>query len=78
MIGYILYTLDPATAVNLGTGRLGMTIPFVLYGVFRYFYLVHQKGEGGNPSRLVLSDRPLLLNLLLYGATVILILYVWP
>ena len=78
VVAYTLYTFDPVTAESLGTNRLGLTIPFVLYGIFRYFYLVHQRGEGGNPSRLVLRDRPLLVNLVLYGATVLLLLYLRP
>ena len=58
--------------------RLGFTVPFVLYGIFRYFYLVHMRGEGGRPSRELVNDKPLLINILLYGISVLLILYVKP
>ncbi|MBP7146778.1 MAG: decaprenyl-phosphate phosphoribosyltransferase [Acidobacteria bacterium] len=75
LISYIFYTLSDEVAAKLGTPYLGATIPFVVYGVFRYFYLVHMRGEGGRPAREVIGDRPLLLNLVLYGVTVVLLLY---
>jgi len=50
-------------------------VPFVLYGIFRYLYLVHQKGAGGNPTQALLSDRPLLLCVGLWSLTVIILLY---
>jgi 4-hydroxybenzoate polyprenyltransferase len=78
LMAYTLYTFDPDTILHVGTEYLGLTIPFVLYGIFRYFYLVHQRGEGGNPARLVLSDGPLRANLLLYGIAVLVILYAVP
>jgi len=52
-----------------------LTIPFVLYGLFRYLYLIHIKGEGGAPDELVFSDRPLLLTGILWGLACVLILY---
>ncbi len=52
-----------------------LTIPFVIYGLFRYLYLVHVKGEGGAPDELVLRDIPLFLTLVLWALTVILVLY---
>ena len=65
-------------AAKLGTPWLGVTIPFVLFGIFRYFYLVHMRGEGGRPSRELVGDAPLVLNLFLYALTVFTILYVVP
>lgn len=53
-----------------------LTIPFVLYGIFRYLYLIHVKGEGGAPEEILLRDRPLQLTLLLYGAVAVIALYV--
>ena len=44
-----------------------LTVPFVLYGLFRYMYLVHVKNQGGEPEELVLKDRPLLLTVALWG-----------
>ena len=49
-------------AEKLGTDKLYLTIPFVLFGIFRYLYLVHQREEGGNPTQLLLTDRPLLVG----------------
>lgn len=74
---YALYAFSDEVAAKLGTPYLGVTIPFVLYGIFRYLYLVHRRGAGENPTALVLSDAPLVLNLLLWGGTVVLLLYVW-
>jgi len=56
LIAYILYTISPRTVEKFGTDKLMLTVPFVLYGIFRYLYLVHQKGRGGNPARLLLTD----------------------
>ena len=57
-------------------GRVGLvyTVPFVLYGFFRYLYLVHQKDGGGNPTRTLLSDPPLLIDALLWIVTTVTIL----
>lgn len=74
---YALYAFSEEVATKLGTRHLGLTIPFVLFGIFRYLYLVHLRGEGENPTALVLADRPLLLNVLLWGGAVGLVLYVW-
>jgi 4-hydroxybenzoate polyprenyltransferase len=75
LVTYALYTMDPVVQQKLGTTHLPLTIPFVLYGIFRYLYLVHQKRGGGDPSQLVFSDRPLLTDVLLWSATVFAILY---
>jgi 4-hydroxybenzoate polyprenyltransferase len=75
VIAYSLYTLSPEVASKLGTTRLYLTIPFVLYGIFRYLYLIHQREEGGSPSTLLLNDRPLLVTVLLWIAAVIGLLY---
>ena len=61
--------------VSLGTSKLGLTIPFVLYGIFRYLYLVHQKRGGGSPAALLLTDGPLLTCVALWAASVIVLLY---
>jgi len=51
-----------------------LTIPFVLYGIFRYLYLVHLKNEGGSPEEILLGDRPFLINVILWGISVVAIL----
>jgi 4-hydroxybenzoate polyprenyltransferase len=75
VVAYSLYTMDEKVIENLGTENLPLTIPFVLYGIFRYLYLVHQKEEGGSPSRVLLTDRPLLVNIGLFFVTVVILLY---
>lgn len=73
VMAYSLYTF---VAENLPENHLMMlTIPFVLYGIFRYLYLVHQKQEGGAPEQVILSDYPLLGAVFLWGVTAIVILY---
>jgi len=75
LVAYTLYTTDAATTSRLGTSRLGLTIPFVLYGIFRYLYLIHQKRGGGNPSTMLVTDRPLLACVALWALSVAVILY---
>ena len=75
VIAYTVYATSPDTAANLGTARLGLTLPFVLYGIFRYLYLVHQKRGGGSPATLLLADRPLLACVALWAAAVTTLLY---
>lgn len=75
VVCYSFYTISPEVEAKLGTHRLFLTIPFVLYGIFRYLYLVHRKGQGGNPATALLTDRPLLLCVALWATVVGLILY---
>jgi 4-hydroxybenzoate polyprenyltransferase len=77
VVAYALYAFSPEIAEKLGTQHLGLTIPFVLFGIFRYLYLVHQKGEGENPTALVLGDAPLIAAVVLWGISVIVALYIW-
>lgn len=73
IMAYSLYTF---VAPNLPENHLMMiTIPMVLYGIFRYLFLVHQRQEGGAPEQLILTDRPLLGSVLLWGITSVVILY---
>ena len=75
VVAYSLYTMDAEVIAKLGTKNLPLTIPFVMYGIFRYLYLVHQKEEGGSPSRVLLSDKPILINIGLFFITVVILLY---
>jgi 4-hydroxybenzoate polyprenyltransferase len=75
LIAYSLYTISEQTASRYGTTRLGLTIPFVLYGIFRYLYLVHQKRGGGSPAAMLVTDRPLLACVALWTVAVTLLLY---
>jgi 4-hydroxybenzoate polyprenyltransferase len=75
LVAYTLYTTDRETVARVGNNRLGLTIPFVLYGIFRYLYLVHQKRGGGSPANLLITDRPLLACVALWALSVVLLLY---
>ena len=76
LITYSFYTLSPEVQAKLGTSQLHLTIPFVLYGIFRYLYLIHRKSMGGSPTEALLADRPLLGSILLWAAAAITILYI--
>jgi 4-hydroxybenzoate polyprenyltransferase len=75
LIAYIFYTISPETTEKFGTPWLGLTIPFPLYGIFRYLYLVHRRDGGGSPADLLLNDRPLLLCVTFWIVAVVLIIY---
>ena len=75
LIAYVFYTISPETQAKFGTPWLGLTIPFPLYGIFRYLYLVHQREGGGSPADLLLTDRPLLACVALWALAVALIIY---
>jgi len=77
VITYLFYTLSPEVGAKLNTEYLFATVPFVIYGIFRYLYLVHKEEKGGSPTRLLFTDRPLLLDVLLWLASIILILYIF-
>jgi 4-hydroxybenzoate polyprenyltransferase len=75
LIAYIFYTLSPETAQRFGTPYMGLTTVFPLYGIFRYLYLVHQKEGGGSPTAMLLTDKPLLVCVALWAASVVVIVY---
>jgi 4-hydroxybenzoate polyprenyltransferase len=72
---YALYTMSPETVAKFHTHLLPATLPFVLYGIFRYLYLLYRKQLGGNPSELFLNDRALMLNTALWIVAVLVIIY---
>jgi 4-hydroxybenzoate polyprenyltransferase len=76
VMSYSLYTIWPGTVARLGTNKMIYTIPFAVYAIFRYLYLIHKKGKGAQPSVILIEDRPLQVTIILYVATVFLILYV--
>lgn len=75
VIAYCLYTIDAETVAKFGTTNLLYTVPFVFYGIFRYLYLIHQKSKGGSPETLILKDKPLLIDIFLWIASAVFILY---
>jgi 4-hydroxybenzoate polyprenyltransferase len=76
IVSYTFYTFSaPQLPPN---HAMMLTVPFVIYGLFRYLYLVHVRGQGGAPDELALKDRPLQVTFGLWGALAILVLYVLP
>jgi 4-hydroxybenzoate polyprenyltransferase len=76
VFSYALYTVSERTVKMFGTEDLIFTTPFVLYGVFRYLYLLHKKLLGENPTDVVLSDIPMLLNFVAYAIAMFAIIYI--
>jgi len=71
IVSYSIYTLWPETLEKFGTSHLGFTIPFVMFGIFRYLDLVYRHEKGDRPEKILLTDIPLLVSILLYGISVI-------
>jgi 4-hydroxybenzoate polyprenyltransferase len=76
VMSYALYTVSEETVRKFGSRALLLTLPFVLYGIFRYLYLVYQEGQGGDPTQNLLADRPTIVNLCLWALAVALVIYV--
>ncbi len=75
LIAYLLYTIEEPSALLQGTNLGLLTVPFVAYGVFRYLYLIHARGDGSAPDEVLLRDRPLQIAIALWGMTFVAILY---
>ncbi len=82
IVGYTLYTVDARTARVYGLAHDGeappwllATVPFVVYGLFRYLFLVHRRDGGGSPGETIGRDAPSIVNLLLFGATFLVIVW---
>ena len=73
LVAYMIYTLSDETTLKFG--RMILTVPFVLYGIFRYLYLVHKKNAGGQPEEVLLSDIPLQIAIIAYGITAAIVIY---
>lgn len=77
LVCYSIYTLSPETVARFGTSGLGLTIPFVIFGIFRYLDLVYNSQDGGRPERVLLSDRVMIITILCYGLTALAV-FLWP
>ncbi len=69
VVCYAIYTLSAETVQRFGTSGLGLTIPFVIFGIFRYLELVYRHDEGGRPEKVMLTDRVLIATVACYAAT---------
>ena len=74
-IAYLLYTIEAPSVLLAGTKMGLLTVPFVLYALWRYLYLIHVEGEGSAPEDVLFRDRPLQISILLWGLTFVAILY---
>lgn len=75
VICYALYAVAPETAAKLGTRYLIFTLPLVLYGIFRFLYLLYQRPGPRNPTEAILRDAPFLANILLWAGLVVALVY---
>jgi 4-hydroxybenzoate polyprenyltransferase len=75
LIAYTFYSFDAST--SLAHSKMLFTVPFVFYFLARYLYLVHVRHLGGAPDELLLEDKPLLVNSVLWAVTVVIVIYLW-
>jgi len=75
VISYALYTVSSETIARFGTRNLVFTIPFVLYGIFRYLYLVYHRVSGESPTEMMMKDTPSVVNVVLWFIVVIIVVY---
>lgn len=75
LVSYALYTISPEVTEKMGTDKLIYTFPFVLFAIFRYLYLVMARNQGGSPEKVFLKDPAMIIDLFLWIATVVTILY---
>lgn len=76
LVAYTLYSFEAETALA-EEGRMLLTVPFVLYGIFRYLYLIHVEKLGGAPEEILLKDRPFLGSIALWALAVVSVIYIW-
>lgn len=75
VVAYSLYTVDPSTAARLGTPHLVWTVPLVLFGIFRFLFLLYRSNDARSPTDAILRDPPFLANLALWGVVVLVLIY---
>ena len=73
LVCYAIYTLSEETVRRFGTNRLGLTIPFVVFGIFRYLELVYRHDEGGRPEKVLLTDKVLIATVVCYAVTALIV-----
>ena len=71
IVTYAVYTQWPETVLKFQTTRLGLTIPFVVFGLFRYLDLVYRQAKGDQPEYILLTDIPLMISIALFGLAVL-------
>ncbi|NOZ77586.1 MAG: decaprenyl-phosphate phosphoribosyltransferase [Acidobacteria bacterium] len=78
VVAYAVYTVAPETVAKVGSGGLMATVPIVIYGLFRYLYLLHRQELGGDPTRTLLTDRPLAACVILWLAVAAVVISLGP
>jgi 4-hydroxybenzoate polyprenyltransferase len=78
VLAYTLYTVAPDTVAKVGSEGLMATVPVVLYGLFRYLYLLHRYELGGSPTRVLVTDRPLLITVVVWLAVAAVVIGLGP
>lgn len=76
IIAYAIYTMFGGVYEKLGVKHLELTIPFVIYGIFRYLYLIHKKEAGGSPTRVLYTDLPIIVCVMLWIGSVFTLMYI--
>ncbi len=74
VMSYSIYTVSPTGAYHLGTRYMYLTIPLVIFGIFRYLYLVHSKGLGGAPEQVLLKDKPIIADIMMWITLTVILL----
>ncbi len=77
-ITYTLYTIETPSRLMANRYMGLLTVPFVIYGLFRYMYLIYVRGETAPPDEVLLKDRPMQIDIVLFAISFVLILYVFP
>jgi 4-hydroxybenzoate polyprenyltransferase len=75
VLSYILYTISEETVRRFGSSKLLLTVPFVFYGIFRYLFLIHKKGSGGDPTNTLMHDFPSLINIFAWAVCAAILIY---
>ena len=75
LVAYTFYVFSPEIHARFGNQALGLSLPFVFYGLLRYLWLVNQKGKGESPTKIFLTDLPSIVNLILWSISVFLVIY---
>ncbi len=76
IVFYSLYTIDPSVVAKFGTRNLVYTVPLVIYGLFRYMYIVYVKNEGGDPVEIVSKDWGIVSSVLAWFVAVLIFIYI--
>ena len=75
-MSYALYTFSGVGGANVPSNNLMMlTVPFVAYGILRYLFLIYRENRGETPEEILIKDRPLLVNVLLWLGTATIVLF---